>query len=237
LNVVAVIPARGGSKGVPHKNIKKLGGKPLIAYTIEEAKKAKTLDRIIVSTDDDKIAVIAKKYGAEVPFKRPHHLSTDAAHTPPVIMHAVDYLEKKGCKVDVVVTLQPTSPFRKACHIDEAVRKLIKTGADAVMSVREAEFPPFWLRKIKKGKVFFFVKSKIDFSLLERQQLQKVYQPNGAVYATRRDFLMKRGKIVGVDGDDTRAIIMDSMHSFDTDTPMDFDVGEIMIKRGFLWKK
>lgn len=230
LKIVAIIPARGGSKSIPYKNIKKLAGKPLIAYTIEEAIKSKTLDRVIVSTDDDRIAKVSRKYGAEVPFKRPAKLAKDTSHTPPVIKHAIKYLEnKEKYKVDLVVTLQPTSPFRKAKDIDDAIEKIIKTNADSVVSICEADYPPYWMKKIKGDKVYSFVKSKIDYHLLERQQLPKTYKLNGAVYVTKRDLIMKKNKII--DGD-VRAIIMDPIRSIDVDSITDFLLAEVIMKEG-----
>jgi len=230
INVVAIITARGGSKRVLHKNIRKLAGKPLIAYTIEEAKKSKTLDRVIVSTDDKKIAKISRACGAEVPFRRPSRLARDTSHSPAIIKHAVRYLEsKENYRPDIIVVLQPTSPFRRAQHIDEAVRKMIETGADSVVSVCEVAEPPYWMKRLVKDKVIPFVKSKIDYHILERQQLPKVYRLNGAVYVVRRDFLMKENKIIG---GDIRAIIMNQMHSLDMDTLLDFFLAEIVIKEG-----
>jgi N-acylneuraminate cytidylyltransferase/CMP-N,N'-diacetyllegionaminic acid synthase len=229
LNIVAVIPARGGSKSVPGKNIKKLAGKPLIAHTIEDALKAKTLNRVIVSTNDEKIAKISKQYGAEVPFKRPAYLATDTAHTPPVIKHAVKYLEEKeGSKVDVVVTLQPTSPLRKPEDIDAAVNKLIRTNADCVVTICEVEYPPFWMKILQGDKIIPFVKTKIDYHLLERQQLPKVYKLNGAVFVTKRDILMKKNKLIG---GDVRAIKMDTKRSLDINSLMDFMLAENLMKK------
>lgn len=232
LNVVAIIPARGGSKSIPGKNIKKLAGKPLIAYTIGEALKAKTLSRVIVSTDDEKIAKIAKKYGAEVPFKRPAYLATDTAHTPPVIKHAVKYLEKKeDYKVDIIVTLEPTSPFRKAEDIDTAVNKLVRTNADSVVTICEVEYPPFWMQKLKGDKLLPFVKSKFDYNLFERQELPKVYKPNGVVYVTRRDLLMKKNKLTG---GDVRGVKMGVKRSLDINSLTDFMLAEILIKKNLV---
>lgn len=224
--VLGIIPARGGSKVVPNKNIRILAGKPLIAWTIEAGLKAKTLDRIIVSTDDKKIAKISREYGAEVPFIRPKILASDSTPTLLALQHAVRYLEKKeDYSPDIIVTLQPTSPLRDETDIDKAVRRLMETGADSVVSLCETEYSPYWMKKLKKDKVYPFVKTKKEYN--RRQDLPKVYRVNGAVYVTRRDVLMKDGKVLGKDA---RALIMPKEKSVDIDTMLDFKLAELLIK-------
>jgi len=228
--VVAVIPARAGSKGLPGKNIRKLLGKPLISYTIEAALRSKFIDRTIVSTDGKKIADVARKYGAEVPFLRPAYLATDTAHTPPVIEHAVSYLEdREGYKVDVVVTLQPTSPLRRANHIDLGIKKFLKVGADSLASVKEA-FPPWWLFRPKGDRVVPFIEFKkgVNALNLERQQLPRVYQANGALYVTKRDYLKRANSLVNPKS--CAHLLMDEESSLDVDTPLDFKVIEQVLK-------
>src|SRR3990167_675065 len=135
---LAVITARGVSKGIPRKNIKDLCGKPLIAWTIEAAKQSALLDECLVSTDDDEIAAVAERFGGRVPFRRPAELSTDAAKSIPVIQHALTWMrENEGKTFDYAMILQPTSPFRAAEDIDACVRKIVETGADSVMSMKE----------------------------------------------------------------------------------------------------
>jgi len=225
-NSVGIILARGGSKAVPKKNIKKLAGKPLIAYTIEAALKSK-LDRVIVSTDCKEIAEVSRRYGAEVPFMRPAKLATDTAHSRPVLVHAINYLEKtEKYPVDIVVMLQPTSPLREACDIDAGLEKLVKTRADSVTSICETEYPPYWVKTLKGDKLDRFVKSKIDYDQLERQQLPKTYQLNGAIFVTWKHIIMKQKQILGKD---TRAIFMESERSMDIDTELDFGIIEKMM--------
>lgn len=226
--VLGIVPARKGSKGIPNKNIRILADKPLIVWTIDAALKAKTLDKTIVSTDDKKIAEISRKYGAEVPFIRPKVLARDSTPTLLALQHAVRYLEKKeDYSPDIIVTLQPTSPLRDETDIDKAVHRLMDTGADSVVSVCEVEYSPYWMKKLKKDKVYPFVKTKKEYE--RRQDLPKVYRVNGAVYVTRRNVLMKDGKVLGKD---TRALIMPLEKSIDIDTMLDFKLAELLIKEG-----
>jgi CMP-N,N'-diacetyllegionaminic acid synthase len=228
LRVLGVIPARGGSKGVPQKNARLVGGKPLICYTIETALACATLDRVIVSTDDPNIAQIASTAGAEVPFLRPAALAGDTTHTPPVIAHAVRYLEEhEGYTVDLVVTLQPTSPLRRPEHISQAVATLQHHPAfDSVITVCPAEFPPFWMLKLEAGRLVPFVNDAADYFLLERQQLPPVYRPNGAVYVTRRELLLTVGIVLGKH---VGAVVMDAESSLDVDTPLDLQLLELVL--------
>lgn len=232
--VVGVVVARGGSKGLPGKNLRRLGGRPLVAHTIQAARQARTLDRLILSTDSAEIARVGKRYGAEVPFLRPKHLARDTTHTPPVIKHAVRYLEtRERMKVDIVVTLQPTSPFRRAEHIDLAVRFLANNPRfDSVISVKEVAFPPFWMFRIRNGRLLPFVNDGIDYSLKERQQLPTLYQPNGAVYVTRRSLLKKQGLLFsGFVGGSTGFLRMDQLSSMDIDGPLDLLVARTILKQ------
>lgn len=224
-NIVAIIPARGGSKGIPLKNIKELAGKPLIAYTIEEALKSKMLDRIIVSTDHNEIARISRECGAEVPFKRPADISEDVP-TELVLKHAIKYLEDvERYKPDIFVTLQPTSPLRKAKDIDEAVNKQIETNADSVVTVCEIDERPEWMVQIKEDKVKPYVGKEIK--LVARQELPELYKLNGAVFVSTRDLIMSEEKIVG---GNMQVVIMEKERSVDIDTPIDFLIAEIIMK-------
>lgn len=219
-SVVAIIPAKGGSKGLPGKNIADLNGRPMIAYTIDAALKSKYIDRVVVSTDDEKIAKISRECGAEVPFLRPKNLAQDTTHTPPVIEHAVRFLEKGGFKVDIVLTLQPTSPLRVSKQIDEAITFMAKSRFSSVVSVRPTDYPPYWMVKVKDNKAVPFVDDGTDYYRKERQQLPRTYQINGAVYATRRDVLAKEKVVISRN---CGAVVMDNITSLDVDTYEDLE--------------
>lgn len=231
--VVGVVVARGGSKGLPGKNLRRVGGRPLVAHAIVAARRARTLDRVILSTDSPEIARVGRRYGAEVPFLRPKHLARDTTHTPPVIEHAVRYLERReGTKVGIVVTLQPTSPFRRAEHIDSAVRLLAANPRfDSVITVKEVAIPAFWMFRPRNGRLVPFVDDGTDYALKERQQLPTLYQPNGAVYVTRRNLLRKRGVLFSAfSGGSTGYVKMDPLSSLDIDRPMDLTVAKLVLK-------
>ena len=224
--ICAVIPARGGSKGVPRKNVRLFGGRPLIAHTIDAARRALTLNRVIVSTDDEEIARVARECGAEVPFVRPADLSGDHVPTLPVLQHAARWLEETcGEAVDAIVTLQPTSPFRRVEHIEEAVARWRETGADAVVTVCVAERSPYWMGTLSGDRFLPLIQ---DFEAYRsRQTLPTVYRLNGAVYVTSRRMLFDEARILG---GDTRAVLMSADESLDIDTLADFAVGEAMAR-------
>lgn len=230
--VIGVVIARGGSKGVPGKNLARIGGTPLVGLAILAARKAGMLSRVILSTDSPKIARVGRRYGAEVPFLRPASLARDGTHTPPVLEHAVSFLEGQGQKVDVVVTLQASSPFRRAEHIDATVRRLLTNPRlDSVITVKEVPFPPFWMLREKSGVLRPFVEDGVDYSLKERQQMSRIYQPNGAVYATRRDLLKNRGLIFSAfAGGKTGCVVMGGVSSLDVDHPMDLELVKTAFK-------
>lgn len=230
LRTVVVIPARGGSKGIPHKNIVDLAGKPLIAYTIQAALKSKNSQRVIVSTDDVKIAEVAKSYGAEVPFLRPAELAKDDTPSLLVIQHAVKYVEEnEGHKVDVIVILQPTSPLRSEKYIDEAIEILLRTGADSVVTVCEVKHHPFWSFTAKGDRLYPFSKKGITIS--KRQDLPEIYAVNGAVYAVRRNVLFEQNSLRGKD---SRKVVMSYEESLDIDNYFDLFIAEMMLKH---WKR
>jgi CMP-N-acetylneuraminic acid synthetase len=226
---VAVITARGGSKGIPQKNLRTILGKPLIAYTIEAALQAKMLTRTIVSTDDEAIARISEQYGAEVPFLRPQHLATDAATSIAVLQHAVTYLAEQGdYATDIVVCLQPTSPLRSAEDIDQAVELCLQSGADSVVSLCQAKHHPFWMKKIVNGKVHPLIEED-EQHYTRRQELPPVYQLNGALYVTRAKVLLEENRMLG---EYTIPYIMPQERSIDIDTQTDLQVAECILQRG-----
>jgi CMP-N-acetylneuraminic acid synthetase len=223
---LAVITARGGSKGIPQKNVKVLLGKPLIAYSIQAALQSRTLTKIIVSTDDETIAHVSEQYGAEVPFLRPKHLASDNATSLSVLQHAVRYLEEKECFLaDIIVCLQPTSPLRSAEDIDQAVTLCSSSGADSVVSLCQVEYHPYWMKKVVAGSVYPFMEID-DEKYHRRQDLPPVYQLNGAIYVTRRKVLLEEERLLGKH---TLPYIMPQERSIDIDTPIDFKIAELIL--------
>lgn len=235
MSVVAIIHARGGSRRIPLKNIKVLAGKPLIAYIIQAALKAKTINRVIVSTDHPEIIEIAKEYSAEVPFVRPQELAEDVP-SELVTQHAVNYLEKEeGFHTDVAVTLQPTTPFCLPEDIDGCVNELISSGADSVISVREISERPEWMFYIdESGYAHNFLRKKIEGDTGVSQTLPRLYTPNGGIYATRREILFSQNALIGAK---TRLWVMPRERSVDIDEPIDFLYGEFLIEQGVVKAK
>lgn len=211
---LAVIPARGGSKGVPRKNIKELAGKPLIAWTIEEAKKSKFIDRIILSSEDAEIIEVAKQYGCDVPFTRPVELAQDETPGIAPILHAIEQCPD----YDFVVLLQPTSPLRTVEDIDGAIETLFEKEADFCVSVSEPDQSPYWMYNLDvKGMMNLVIKQ--DNFALSRQDLPKVYSLNGAVYVANTEQLKVTKSFLT---DYTAGYVMSRKHSVDIDTEEDF---------------
>lgn len=232
LNIVGVIPARGGSKGVPLKNIRELCGKPLIYYVIKAALTSKYLRRVIVSTDHEEIARISREYGAEVPFRRPADISEDVP-TELVMQHAVKFIEKEEHrKIDIVVTLQATTPLLNNKDIDAAIEKLVNEDCDSVITVKEIEEYPWWMMKMnKKGWVKPFLGQDMAGETMVRQTLEKLYIPNGGIWATKRDVVMKENRIIGKK---CGAIVMPLERSVDIDTELDFKIIETIMREGYV---
>lgn len=228
MNTVAVIHARGGSKRIPLKNIKPLGGNPLVTYMIEAAIKAKTVDRVIVSTDHPEIIRISEEYGAEVPFVRPEDISEDVP-SELVTQHAVKFLEKnENYTVDVAVTIQPTTPFCLPEDIDGCVNMLIGSDADSAITVGEVHERPEWMfYNDEDSYAKLFLSKELKGEIGVSQTLQKLYMPNGAAYATRRDVLFEQDSIFGKK---VKLWIMPRERSIDIDEPIDFEFAEFMSK-------
>lgn len=225
---IAVIPARGGSKRIPKKNIIDLGGKPLIAHSILSAKKSKYLaDGIYVSTENSEIAKVSYEFGAKV-IKRPRELATNEALTLGVLKHAVDVLEKDGVDFDTVVLLQPTSPFRKTSTIDEGIKKLWDNWEKykVIFSVRPLKFPPNWLLRIKNEKLEFILPN--DFSKIRSQELEKTYEIDGVLYVYKKDHLMN-SKGYPFAKNESGYIMTSKLESIDIDDPEDLIIaGKLM---------
>jgi CMP-N-acetylneuraminic acid synthetase len=227
--MIAIIPARGGSKGLPRKNILPLNGIPLIAYTIQSALKSKYIDRVVVTTDNKEIADIALKYGAEVPFMRPDYLATDASSAVDVYLHAVETLNKSlDNKISDFMVLLPTVPLRTEKNIDEAVELYDQKKPDTLISVKSAPVPPSWYLKITDtGKI-----SNANFGdgsiNVNRQQNMTYYIPNGAIYILKYEILKETRKYYT---DNTLAYIMKEETSVDIDNLLDFKFAELLINQ------
>jgi N-acylneuraminate cytidylyltransferase/CMP-N,N'-diacetyllegionaminic acid synthase len=225
--ILALIPARGGSKGLPRKNIVPLLGKPLIAWTIEEALSSKYLDGVIVSTEDEEIARIARKYGAETPFKRPKQLARDSSKGIDVVLHAIDWFKKKGNRYDLLMLLQPTSPLRTVEDIDGSVEYFFTKQGNVVVSVCEAEHSPLWTNTLPDDMCMKnFINLK--FGGLNRQELPKYYRLNGAIYLSFCDHLQREKSFFGKG---TSAYIMPKEKSVDIDGNFDFNLAEFILSR------
>lgn len=222
--VLAVLLARGDSKGIPNKNIKNLAGKPLIAWSIEAAKKSRFIDRIIVSTDSEKIATVSRKYGAETPFVRPKRLATDKAKADEALAHALKWLNKHGDKnYDLFILLQPTSPLRTTKHIDSALEKFINSPALTLISVKQAEKSPYWMRYIdKNGFLKNFFKKKPEAN---RQDDLFPYVPNGAIYIGKIERFLKTKNLY----ENCLPYIMNRTDSYDIDEPIDLKIAELIL--------
>jgi len=197
INILGIIPARKGSKGIPHKNIRNLAGKPLIAYTIESAIKSKLIDKLIVSTDDEKAMDIAEEYQIEVPFLRPDCLSSDSSGSLEVVQHAIDFFERKDQFFDAVILLQPTTPFRENGSIDKAIEKFIDDKSDALVSVLPVphQYNPHWVFK-PSNKNFLELATQEKEIIKRRQDLPQTFYRDGSIYITKTEIL-KNGSFYG----------------------------------------
>ncbi len=223
--IISIIPARGGSKRIPKKNLKLLDRKPLIYYTIQEALKSRYLDRIIVSTEDEEIAEVSRKHGAEV-IERPKDLARDESPTIDAILHALDFLGKDGYVPEIVVLLQPTCPLRNGQDIDNAIELFLKKNCESVVSVCEIGHSPYWIFKIEDEYLKAIFEEK--YLKMRRQDLPKVYMPNGAIYISTPENLRKYesfycSKII--------PYMMPIERSIDIDNEIDFILAELVIKK------
>jgi len=232
--VLAVITARGGSKGIPGKNIAELGGQPLITYTVQAAKSSKLLDRIVLSTDSEEIAQVARRSDCEVPFIRPAHLAGDTSSHVDCMRHAINTLAAQDdYHPDYAMILQPTSPFRTGEDIDNAIRMVCETSCDAVVSVTQTtvSFEKLLHVDVTSNHVHLFVFSMPSSSYIRRQELPVLYSENGAVYLQRVDSLLascdqRTGSLFS---DDVRAYVMPSERSLDIDEPYDLEIARALL--------
>ena len=231
--ILAIIPARGGSKGIPKKNIVLVGGKPLIAWTIEAAKKSKYINRIVVSSDSDEILSVAAKYGAE-PIKRPAELATDTAPPEPLVHHALKYLkDEQKYAPDVLVYLQATSPLRDYKDIDSAFDIFLRSKATSAISAYELD-KKYLKTFISSKNGFLKGVANNEFPFMNRQLLPNIYMPNGAIYIIMTKAFKKLGRLLS---DKTLPYIMSLEKSIDIDNPEDLKKLRLILKRSAFRKR
>lgn len=221
--VLALIPARGGSKGVPRKNVRPLAGRPLVAYAADAARASGVVDRVVLSTDDEEIAAVGRASGVEVPFMRPAAIAADDTPMLSVIEHAVGELSGRGWTPEIVVLLQPTSPLRRPEHIGAAVTMLRETGADSVVSVVEVprHLSPDYVMRIEGGHLIPFLPQ--GAAVTRRQDARVAYSRDGTVYAFPVRTLERFHSIYG---EDTRPLVIEARESLSIDSPADWDAAE-----------
>jgi N-acylneuraminate cytidylyltransferase len=211
--LLGLITARGGSKGLPRKNLLPAGGRPLIAWTIAAALRSRAVDHLVMSSDDEEIMEVAEKWGCSVPFRRPAELATDAASSMDVVMHALDQLPS----YEYVALLQPTSPLRTAGDIDAAFETLLSSGAPSCVSVCETEESPYWMYGLSPNARLIKL---LDSPASRRQDLPRTYVLNGAIYIANVEWLRDTRSFVGAE---SVAYIMPNERSIDIDTAADFE--------------
>ncbi|WP_419875566.1 cytidylyltransferase domain-containing protein [Candidatus Pristimantibacillus sp. PTI5] len=212
--ILALIPARGGSKGIPRKNIRVVQDKPLIAWTIDEARKSKYIDRVVLSSEDEEIIKVAAEWGCDIPFVRPLHLAEDDTPGIDPVLHAMDQLPE----YDFVVLLQPTSPLRSVEDIDGAIEYCFSKKALCCVSVCESSETPYWMYKVIDGNLQPLI-SNNEIKYVRRQDLPPIYILNGAIYIADCNWLKESKSFLA---DESIAYVMDSTRSLDIDNEIDF---------------
>lgn len=227
MKILAVIPARGGSKSVPRKNIALIAGKPLLAYTVEQALTVPAISDLVVSTDDEEIAAVARSLGAQVPFMRPAELATDHAQSAPVLRHCLLEMEVlRGARYDAVLMLQPTTPLREALHIKTAIDMLANSECDSVVSVVSVGgYHPFRMKRLVGNRLVNFIDQGFE-DMRPRQVLPPVYIRNGAVYLSRRHVVAEQEQVVGAM---CLGFEMTGNESVNIDDRLDFKMAEILL--------
>lgn len=222
MKILGLIPARGGSKGIPRKNIKPIAGKPLIAWTIEAALKSSQLSTVVVSTEDSEIGEVARLYGALTPFVRPSKLAQDDTPGIDPVLHALSAMPE----FDAVVLLQPTSPLRTSADIDDFVSFALNKNASCVMSVTEADKHPYWMYSLEEGVLRPVVAVR---EYTRRQDLPPVYAANGALYFARSGWLKQNRTFISPE---TMGFVMPRERSLDIDTIVDWKLAEMLLRSG-----
>lgn len=234
MEVLAIIQARGGSKGIPHKNIKPLCGKPLIGWTIEAALASKLVTRVIVSSDDDEILKVSKGYGAEVPFKRPAEFATDGAKSIGLLEHALKWLaENENYSPDAVVQLKPTNPLRTGDHIDTCVERFFQEPTlDAVITVVKASIHPLKTWKFEGEHLVPFIPEEVfgihEAAKTPRQQLPEAYGNNSCVHVLNPKTILEKHSSIGTR---VAGVELSREESINIDEPIDFDIAELLLQR------
>lgn len=228
MKILGIIPARGGSKGIKRKNIKVLGNKPLICYAIDAANDSNLLDKTILSSDDDEIIDVAKKYGLEVSFKRPNHLATDESPTIDTIIHVLKHFESKNIHFDAICLLQVTNPFRTGKFIDEAIQKFINSDADSLISVLEVphEYNPHWTFKDDENG-HLKISTGESTIISRRQNLPMTFHRDGSIYITKTDVILNQKSLFGTK---ISYIISDKKTHVNIDTIEDWKKAENIFK-------
>jgi N-acylneuraminate cytidylyltransferase len=222
VKILGIIPARGGSQGIPGKNIKQLNGLPLIAYTLRQASESSLLDRVIVSTDDPEIALCAKEYNGDIPFLRPEHLATATSSSLEFILHALGELEKEGENYDKVCLLQPTSPYRPSGVIDEAIRFFKNQTSRSLVSVRKvpSHYNPYWTFLMENGNLHTSIEGPF---ITRRQDLPVAYHRDGAIYILDVEFMKQEAKLLS---QDLCGFEIESPELINIDSPEDWILAE-----------
>lgn len=239
--VLALIPARGGSKGLPKKNILPLGGKPMIAHAIGAALNSALVTNTVVTSDCEEIIAVAKHSGARVPFKRPDELATDVMGICPVVVHALNWLEAhEGYCPDIVALIQANSPFVTSPIIDACIRLLIESKADVVYTLSKLEHPPQWAQQLDSAGIpRFLLPSAAVPKGTRRQDMPPVYRPTGTVSVIRTAYFRhceRQSVIPGfnlpIENQQTRAVVIDPIVALDIDTPLDYALAESLLVKG-----
>ena len=226
-NILAVIPARGGSKGIPRKNIVKINDRPLIDYTIQAALQGSRINDVVVSTEDKEISTISKELGAQVPFIRSDHLATNQMQSAPVIIDTLNQMERlKSIKYDAVLMLQPTSPLRTSKHIDEALDLFFSQECDSVVSVVSVGGThPFRMKRLVGNQLVNYIDQGF-WDMRPRQALPPAYIRNGSIYLIKRDVLIKEEQLIGKK---CLGMVMSDEESINIDSPLDLKLAELLL--------
>ncbi|MBW2937709.1 acylneuraminate cytidylyltransferase family protein [Aureisphaera sp. CAU 1614] len=221
MKILGLIPARGGSKGIPNKNRKQLGGKPLLEYTIEAALASKKLSRVIFSSEDEQLIKLAKKSGVDVPFVRPETLASDTAGSLEVVQHALHFFLKQGVHFDAVCLLQVTTPFRDKGFIDKAIQRFIASGTDSLISVQEVphEYNPHWVFKVSNNGTLKIATGESQI-ITRRQELPEAFIRDGSIYLTRAKTLLEQNSLYGnsisyIESNPSYQINIDTIHDWE----------------------